>query len=238
MTTNTSSTPISANTANQLFWLGRHAERGYLMLHLMRKAYDEVIDVPVGETPYSEFLENLGGFVANNMTSSYQMMAQLYDPDTVSSLYNIIERMMDNAIVLRSVICSESFSYIELCRDLIKTKSTANEMNITELQPITDWLLAFWGSIRERVYGHPYALLEIGRLVEHIDMNIRFDYKHYRIDEAWDMVKKYMVTEPDLFDRVQAGRFEMYAATPEAYDENIKEHKFEMTAAINGLVRV
>lgn len=229
---------ISANTANQLFWLGRYAERGYLMLHLMRRAYDEVIDVPVGEKPYSDFLEKLGGYVANNMTSSYQMMAQLYDPNTVSSLYNIIERMMDNAIVLRSIICSESFAYIELCRDLLKQKSASKEMNITELQPITDWLLAFWGSIRERVYGQSYALLEVGRLVEHLDMNMRFEYKHYRIDEAWGMLKRYMQSEQDLFDRVQAGRFEMYAATQEAYDENIKEHKFEMTAALNGLVKV
>ena len=229
---------ISANTANQLFWLGRYAERGYLMLHLMRRAYDEVIDVPKGESPYSDFLEKLGVYVSNNMTSSYQMMAQLYDPETVSSLHNIIERMMDNAILLRPYICSESFSYIELCRDFLRGKAEAKEMNITELQPITDWLLAFWGSIRERVYGRVYAMLEVGRLVEHLDMNIRFEYKQYRIEEAWDMIKKYMATEPELFDRVQAGRFEMYAATPEAYAESLREHKSEMNAALNGLVRV
>lgn len=229
---------ISPHTANQLYWLGRYAERGYLMLHLMRRAYDEVIDLPEGEVPYSDFLEKLNGFVSANMTTSYQMMSQLYDPETVSSLYNIIERMMDNAIVLRPIICSESFSYIEMCRDLLKKKSDTKEMNITELQPITDWLLAFWGSIRERVYGQAYAMLEVGRLIEHLDMNLRFEYKHYRIDEAWDMIKKYMVTQPALFDRVQAGRIEMMLATHEVYKENIKEHKYEMTAALNELVKV
>lgn len=208
------------------------------MMHLMRRAYDEVIDVPVGVSPYSDFLEKLGGYVANNMETSYQMMAQIYDPGTVSSLYNIIERMMDNAIVLRPFIYSESFSYIEMCRDFLRKKSEVKEMNITELQPITDWLLAFWGSVRERVSTNAYALLEVGRLVEHIDMNIRFEYKHHRIDETWDRLKKYMVQEPELFDRVQAGRFEMYAATQEVYLENIEEHKFEMTAAINGLVKI
>ena len=230
---------ISAHTANQLFWLGRYAERGYLMLHLMRRAYDEVIDVPKGVNPYSEFLEKLGGYVSNDeMNSSYQMMAQIYDAGTPSSLYNIIERMMDNAIVLRPIICSESFSYIEMCRDFLKAKSEIKEMNITELQPITDWLLAFWGSIRERVYGHAYAILEIGRLVEHLDMNTRFDYKFYRIEEAWDMMKKYMKTETDLFDTVQANRFHAYAATPEAYEEGLKSHKYEMTAALNALVKI
>lgn len=229
---------ISANNANRLFWLGRYAERGYLFLHLMRKAYDEVLDVPVGEKPYSDFLEKLDIYVSNDFTTSYQMMEQIYDPETPTSLRSIIERMMDNAIVLRPEIYSESFSYIELCRDLIRREAEANEMNITHLQPITDWLLAFWGSIRERVTGRIYALLEIGRLVEHIDMNIRFDYKHYRVLETWDMVRKYMVTEPDLFDPLQAQTFEQLLSNRDAYDEHRPEYKNSMLNAISLLVRV
>lgn len=209
------------------------------MMHLMRRAYDEVIDTHVVGNTYSDFLEKLGGYVANsNMDSCDQMMSQIYDPATVTSVHNIIERMMDNAIVLRPYIYSESVSYIELCRDFLRSKSENKVMNITELQPITDWLLSFWGSVRERVSGNAYTLLETGRLIEHLDMNIRFEYKHYRIDETWDRVKKLMLAEPDLFDRVQAGRFEMFAATQEAFDSNIKEHKPEMMAAINGLVKV
>ena len=156
---------MSANQANSLFWLGRYAERGYLMLHLMRRAYDEVIDVPVGEVPYSDFLTKINGFVTSDFTTSYQMMKQIYDTGTPTSLRSIIERMMDNAITLRSQIYSESFSYIELCRGLIQEKASQQETNITALQPITDWLLAFWGSIRERVHGRAYSLLEVGRLV-------------------------------------------------------------------------
>lgn len=230
---------IGATVANQLFWLGRYAERGYLMMHLMRKAYDEVIDVPDGSSPYSDFLDKLGCYMSNsNMDTCDRMMDQLYDPATVTSLYNIIERMMDNAIVLRPYIFSESFSYIELCRDFLRRKSAVKEMNIATLQPITDWLLAFWGSIRERVTGKPYTILEAGRLVEHLDMIIRFEYKHYRIDEAWCKLKVLMAEEPEMFDRVQAGRFEMYTATREAFDRNIKECKNEMIDALNGLIKV
>ena len=229
---------ISANNSNRLFWLGRYAERGYLMLHLMRKAYDEVIDVPVGEKPYSEFLSKLDIYVSDQFTTSYQMMEQIYDPETVTSLRSIIERMMDNAIVLRPEIYSESFSYIELCRDLIRREAEAQDMNITNLQPITDWLLAFWGSIRERVSGRVYALLEIGRLVEHIDMNIRFDYKHYRIMESWEMVRKYMVTDPDLFDLVQADIIATNLADPNRYAEHKPEDKTRLLNALSYLVRV
>lgn len=229
---------LSANKANSLFWLGRYAERGYLMLHLMRRAYDEVIDVPVGETPYSDFLKKLDVYVSSDFTTSYQMMQQIYDPDTVTSLRSIIEMMMDNAIVLRSEIYSESFSYIELCRDLIRKKAEASEMNITELQPITDWLLAFWGSVRERVHGRSYELLEVGRLVEHLDMNIRFDYKHYRIAETWIRIKPMMEADPELFDLVQAERFERLINDREQYETNTREHKANVLNALNILVRV
>lgn len=229
---------LSANTANQLFWLGRYAERGYQMLHLLRKAYDEIIDVPDGVMPYSEFLEKIGVYISSDISSCKQMMAQIYDINTVNSLHYIIERMMDNAIVLRPEIYSESFSYIEMCRNLIREKSKDNEPNISELQPITDYLLAFWGSIRERVSGRTYSLLELGRLIEHLDMNIRFDYQHYRIDEVWSRVKAYMPSEQDLFDRVQAGRFEMYAGSEEEYENNLKKNKYEMIAALNGIVKI
>ena len=229
---------LSANKANRLFWLGRYAERGYLMLHLMRRAYDEVIDVPVGEVPYSEFLKKMDVYVSNEMTTSYQMMEQIYDPKTVTSLRSIIEMMMDNAIVLRSEILSESFSYIELCRDLIRAKAEVREMNISELQPITDWLLAFWGCIRERVHGDIYALLEIGRLIEHLDMCIRFDYKFYRIEETWAMVKKYMVTQPNLFDTMQSERLDILVADKSLYETDPTEYKANVLNVLNCLVLV
>lgn len=229
---------LSANKANRLFWLGRYAERGYLMLHLMRKAYDEVIDVPVGEVPYSEFLKKMDVYVSNEMTTSYQMMDQIYNPETVTSLRSIIEMMMDNAIVLRSEILSESFSYIELCRDLIRAKSATRETNITELQPITDWSLAFWGCIRERVHGDTYALLEIGRLLEHLDMCIRFDYKYYRIEETWEMIQKYTRSYPDMFDSVQAARLHALIIDKEAFKKDPQDYKNKVLNGINCLVLV
>lgn len=221
---------LSATMANNLFWLGRYAERGYLMLHLMRRAYDEVIDVPVGETPYSEFLSKINGYASSEFTTSYQMMAQIYDEKNATSLRSIIERMMDNAIVLRPEIYSESFSYIELCRDKIRREAEKQQMNITDLQPITDYLLAFWGSIRQRVHGRVYDMLEIGRLVEQLDVCVRFDYKQYRLEEIWDLMKKFMVTQPDLFDAHQTERLDEMLFSEGA--------KLEVLSALNCLVKV
>lgn len=230
---------LSANTANRLFWLGRYAERGYLFLHLMRKAYDEVLDVPVGETPvYSDFLKKLDVYVPGSLDTSYQIMDQLYNPETITSLRSIIELMMDNAIVLRTEIRTESFSYIEICRDLIRAKSIARDTNITNLQPITDALLAFWGSIQERVYGDARTFLMLGKLLEHLDMNVRFDYKHYRIEEAMSVLEKFIADSPTLIDEVMLDKLRLALADREAYERYDAEYKDKILNYLNCLVRV
>ena len=230
---------ISATKANRLFWLGRYAERGYLFLHLMRKAYDEVLDVPVGETPvYSDFLKKLDVYVDGSLDTSYQIMDQLYNPDTVSSLRSIIEYMMDNAIVLRTEIRTESFSYIEMCRDLIRAKSVSHDTNITNLQPITDALLAFWGSIQERVYGSSRTMLMLGKLIEHIDMNVRFDYKYNRIEEAMFALEKFIAEEPELIDQVILAKLRESIADKKAYESHDAEYKNTLLNRLNRLVRI
>lgn len=232
-------TILNATKANRLFWLGRYAERGYLFLHLMRKAYDEVLDVPVGETPvYSDFLKKLDVYVDGSLDTSYQIMDQLYNPDTVSSLRSIIEYMMDNAIVLRTEIRTESFSYIEMCRDLIRAKSVSHDTNITNLQPITDALLAFWGSIQERVYGSSRTMLMLGKLIEHIDMNVRFDYKYNRIEEAMFALEKFIAEEPELIDQVILAKLRESIADKKAYESHDAEYKNTLLNRLNRLVRI
>lgn len=230
---------LNANKANRLFWLGRYTERGYLFLHLMRKAYDEVLDVPVGETPvYSDFLKRLDVYVAGNIDTSYQIMDQLYNPETVSSLRSMIEYMMDNAIVLRTEIMTESFSYIEICRDLIRQKSASHDTNITNLQPITDALLSFWGSVQERVYGRARTMLLIGKLVEHIDMNVRFDYKYYRIKEAMFALEKYIAEEPELVDKVMLSKLRDALDNEEEYNKFDPALKTTILNCLNHLVLI
>lgn len=46
-------------------------------------------------------------------------------------------------------------------------------MNITNQQPITDWLLAFWGSVGSRLHGNVRNLLTIGLLVERLNVCLR-----------------------------------------------------------------
>ena len=79
-------------------------------------------------------------------------LGQMYDPKNVGSLISGLELANDNAIVLREEIKSESLSYIQMSLCHIKQCADRREKNITVLQPITDYLLAFFGSIDERVF--------------------------------------------------------------------------------------
>lgn len=107
----------------------------------------------------------------------------------------------DNAIVLREEIMSETLSYIELSLSYIRKSAEKKDDNITDLQPITDYLLAFWGSIDERVFDERVRnFLRIGKLVENIDMHIRFDYPFYRIQEVFESLKLCAETEEGIFD--------------------------------------
>lgn len=145
---------------------------------------------------------------------------------------------MDNAIVLRTEIRTESFSYIEMCRDLIRAKSVSHDTNITNLQPITDALLAFWGSIQERVYGSSRTMLMLGKLIEHIDMNVRFDYKYNRIEEAMFALDKFIAEEPELIDQVILEKLRESIADKEAYENHDAEYKNTLLNRLNRLVRI
>lgn len=227
---------LNAEKANRLFWLGRYVERGYLTLHLVRRAYDEVIDAPVGAMPESALLDLLRSYSGAALTTSRDMMAYVYNAVNPASLCAVMEMAKSNSMLLRSEICSESLSYIEMSHALLTQCAAASDTNITALQPVTDWLLAFWGSVSERVHGAPLTLLRAGRLVEHIDMNLRFRYKHYRIAEAWEQLRELATTAPTLFDAVQTWRVDALVADSAHYGD--EEHQDQLLAALNILVLV
>ncbi len=229
---------LSANKSNCLFWLGRYVERGYFLLHLMRRAYDELLDLPSGEFPESQLLHLLHISQGVEFTTSGEMMRHLYDATNPASLKSIIDRMMDNAIVLRPEIYTESFSYIELCHTIIDRCAESGEENITKLQAVTDYLLAFWGSVLERVHGRKRNLLMIGKYVEQLDMDARYDYKLYRLKEVWEQLGHYFKSDNDLFDMEQVKIVDELLNNEEEYMQHSMGYKSALLKAIGLMVKV
>ena len=226
---------ISATKANRLYWLGRYECRVYLTLHQLNKCFDEMID---GEPDdYTEFWSKLDatGIYKTNEEFTFGM---LYDDTNPCSVLSAQKFAMDNAILLREDIMSETLSYLEMSVALLKKCKQEATVNISHLQPVIDWALAFWGSAEQRLQNHKALdIMMIGRNIENLDMQIRFDYPFRRVALAYDSLKRYCKSMSGaLYENISSQLDKLI--TLEQYDLGDDEYKTELIKYVNQLVRV
>ena len=228
-------TILSANKANCLFWLGRYEERVYITLHLLRKCYDKMIDGEVEDYwPIWQKLDIQGIYQTNEDFT----LGMMYDEVNPSSIMAAQTRAMDNAILLREEIMSETLSYLEMSVALMKECRDKRETNVMLLQPIIDWSLAFWGSAEQRLENHKALyLMMLGRNVENLDMLLRFEYGYERIARAYDSLKHYSRRSSGLLDEHIESQLDRLIVR-EQFNLNNAEYKNKLLAFVNQLVRV
>ena len=226
---------ISATKANRLYWLGRYECRVYLTLHQLNKCFDEMID---GEPDdYTEFWSKLDatGIYKTNEEFTFGM---LYDETNPCSVLSAQKFAMDNAIMLREDIMSETLSYLEMSVALLKKCKQEATVNISHLQPVIDWGLAFWGSAEQRLQNHKALdIMMIGRNIENIDMQIRFNYPFRRVALAYDSLKRYCKNMSGALDENISSQLDSLI-TLEKYDLGNDEYKTKLIKYVNQLVRV
>ena len=145
---------------------------------------------------------------------------------------------MDNAILLREDIMSETLSYLEMSVALLKKCKQEATVNISHLQPVIDWALAFWGSAEQRLQNHKALdIMMIGRNIENLDMQIRFDYPFRRVALAYDSLKRYCKSMSGALDENISSQLDKLI-TLEQYDLGDNEYKTELIKYVNQLVRV
>jgi uncharacterized alpha-E superfamily protein len=190
---------ISANKADRLFWLGRYTERAYRTLHILRKYFDQMID----ENPYAyTTFTSIQGIENRYLSPDDFIQRYLYDGTNPDSLMSMLEQANDNAIVLREEIRSETLSYIQLSICYMK-KCEPKSRCLDELQPITDNILAFWGSLDERVSdSHIRNMIGFGRFIESMDLHIRFGYPYLKICQIFDRLSEIIDKENFLCESV------------------------------------
>lgn len=229
---------ITADKANRLYWLGRYAERVYISLHLLRRYCDKVIDGDISD--FNEYYTALGVKTTSDehMYNEALHLSQLYDKTNIYSINSSLSLANDNGIILRRDITSESLSYLQMSQVILEECAQREEKNITMFQPITDYMLSFFGSLDERVLNkHIRNFIKYGKLVENIDLHIRFNYPFYRIEEAYLSLKEYAQREEahinaekiDLLDKLICE--EKYACANEEYKQEVLFH-------INNLILV
>ena len=226
---------ISATKANRLYWLGRYEMRVYQTLHQMNKCYDKMIDgKPEDYRAFWKILDAMGNY---SSTEEFTL-GMLYDEDNPSSVISAQRFAMDNAILLREDIMSETLSYLEMSIALMKRCKAEGDTAMVKLQPVIDWTLAFWGSAEQRVQNHKaLSLMLTGRNIENLDILLRFGYPFRRIALAYESMKRYASELDDMIDdHIQAQLDALL--TEEQYTSGDAEYKFKLIKFVNQLVRV
>lgn len=228
-------TIISAVKANSLFWLGRYEERVYITLHLLRKCHDKMIDGELEDYwPIWQKLDTTGAY----QTIEEFTFGIMYDNTNPSTVMAAQTKAMDNAILLREDILSETLSYLEMSLALLKECRKKQEKNVICLQPVIDWSLAFWGSAQQRLQNHKALyIMSIGRNVENMDMLLRFDYSYERVALAYDSLKRYCKQMPNIIDEDIEGELNSLIIE-ERFNLNDVEYKNKLLELINQLVKV
>lgn len=210
MTTTIKTENISSHSKNKterLFWLGRYAERVYMTLHLLRKHFDMMIDED--ENAYITFCTKMG--IVNIYTSADDFTQQyLYDENNSDSVINMLELTKSNAMVLREELKSETLSYIEMSILHINQCKLKN-CSINELQIITDYMLAFWGSLDERVLNlQSRHIIKSGKFIESADLHIRFEYPFNRVNAIYKLMLEFIEKESYICNNQNLKELELY----------------------------
>ena len=226
---------ISATKANRLYWLGRYEMRVYLTLHMMNKCCDAMIDG--SPDTYKEFWTKLD-VSGNYKTPEEFTTGMLFDESNPCSVISAQKMAMDNAILLREDIMSETLSYLEMSVAYMKKCKTMENPTTVTLQPVIDWSLAFWGSAEQRIHNHKALdIVMIGRNIENIDILLRFGYPFHRINVAYDSLKRYCSKKDHLIDEhIESMLKDLFSE--DNYTTEDPDYRFKAIKYVNQLVRV
>lgn len=171
---------ISAEQADRLYWLGRYVERVFSTLRLFNRSIDRMIDQNGDD--YVEFCRRLSIPSAIYAGPEDFERRYLFDPANPDSIYSNLSRAYDNAIVLRNFITTETMAYIQLALNQLE-HGAVEQSAFLETQRVADWLLAFWGSVDDRVADvERRDLMKVGKYSERLDLLIRLDFPEYAVD--------------------------------------------------------
>lgn len=176
---------ISLEKINGLYWMGRYTERVFTTLQVFYKIYDQMIDQD--DFAYDEFCYRLT--IPNIYTSKEDFIKRyLFDGQNPDSLLANMYRAYDNAIIHREDISSEVLAYIHMALDVLKS-SQDSKTPLWSLQPLTDDLFAFWGSVEDYVEEEVRDIMKVGKMVERLDLYLRLGMDYPLVEREFCRLK-------------------------------------------------
>lgn len=161
---------MTVEHADRLYWLGRYTERVYTTIKFFSSSFDRVIDHD--ENACAEFCRRLD---IPNIYADWNDFLRCYNfdrtnPDSVAAN---LDRVYDNAVVMRDEIGSDIICYIQMAVYALD-KAAASETPYLEMQKVSDNILAFWGIADDQIESENVRnIIKVGKRIERIDLYAR-----------------------------------------------------------------
>jgi len=214
---------ISLKDSSCLYWLGRYAERAYTTLDSFFDYYDSTLDKD--KNSYRDFLKRLD---IDDTFGDYSHFLQvfLYGKETFS-ISSMFRFTYDNALVLKSMIGSESLAYLELASNVFHSHKETKNLRLA-FMPVMDYLLAYWGCIDDHLaFGEAATITKCGKIVERLDLYFRFDYDTNLINREFDklchLVARVSRSNKDFCDTKQLAELVDVLAIENSYKDRLDE---------------
>lgn len=171
---------ISLEKSNRLIWLGRYTERTFTICRTLSRYYDDMLDRD--EFAYRGFLDCLGLPYIYGSREAF-IKTYIFDPSDPNSLASQLSRALDNAIVMREELTSDTLCYIQMAQDALRA-GTQSSAPMLILQEVVDDLFAFWGSADDNVASEECrTLMKCGKYVERLDLYVRLGYSFREVEK-------------------------------------------------------
>ncbi|MEN8302891.1 MAG: alpha-E domain-containing protein [Campylobacterota bacterium] len=164
---------VTANVATNLYWLGRNLKRANQTLHMISKAYDEIIDVDrdAGVKLYKAFNIEL------EYDSAVGFLQEAILGEHSANILEITANARESAIISRHRLDSDAFGEIIELHALFDSITKGEiEIDYKHIDHAHSLISEIWGTFSKREHINKSDLfIRMGKLVEEADLRLRFN---------------------------------------------------------------